>query len=608
MKKNTLLLAVSGVFLVAAIIEARQLTTPLTGMRGKTSWPQLYNLEFDLENDACYTLEIDGMGYYRSADVAYVAHESDGETASHDHHKANISTLLFGKSDFKLSEAFAGAHVDPFVSNNSFVEIATLKPRLRYDEAGALFSADLRGYMCWCDTPVRFGIKAQLPIRDINMHHTDDSNMVGGAAAPIGETIRDLVRFRHEQAHDDNTTNADLRVYAARLDFLSSLTWQYLPGQPGTFPLVNYHDAAGAVTIADQPVDGAAGDLDPKVALIGRTDGTLPWDLYWGQTSDKITATLAADGTGIGNDVRGAFVHTVDYTALAKNQSAQSTLFVVPTIAKADNTQDNVAIGGLSGPQIATAIDDAVEALGGSTAGASVADFIAAKNIDFKNGHVRGVGDVQLELYIGKNWGCEGRIWTDVVAGLVIPTAKKLHTAQHLIKPSLGNNGHTELFVGVSGGYDIDEWVRVMADASYTFVLKHQETIAAPFKGATVKNIGPDITADVKWNYFVGHIMASFFPSDSASFDIGYEPYYKTHDKVYLDDKATATDYAGQIHQPFDAAVITKDTKRIAHKIRAGVTVFDADNWDLNGGWSYIVAGRNVMREMEWYLRLGVNF
>jgi hypothetical protein len=583
MKKIFAGLVVGGILVVGWSLQARQYTTPLYSTRALIEYPLSYHEEFE-RDCKCWTVDTGWIGYARSADRAYGTHDGT--------HKVGIGSLLFGKDVFSLAEAFPGGKV--VIPGNPFVALSTLAPRLTYTEAGGIFSADFRGTFCWCGQNVHGGLRVRLPIRDVAMNH--GAGPEGGSDIE-GLTLGDVFMERMEVG----TVNPQM-VYAARLDFLSALTWQYpnVPMATASVPLVQYHNPlTDTVTIGGQTVNNPTDETtgDPSVALIGRTTGTMPVDQTWGLGANAITATLGTDGSGVGNNVRGAFAANTDYTPFATNTTAQSQLFVVPTL-KADGT--------IGDAQVKTAIEQAVLPFQNGGKLLTVQGFLFSQGIDFYNGRSQGLGNMDFELYLGTTWGCDGRWRTDLRLGVTPPTGKKLHTSNNVIMLAPGNDGHTEVFIGAAAGWDMLYWLKIMADATYTSVLKSHEQVAAAFKGATVKNLGPSLDAQVKWGYFVGHALAAFYAYDCAAFNAEYELYYKQRDKITFDQN-TATDWAGKTGQALDSSVVTKHTEDIAHKLRGGL-LLKTGTWEVGGCLSYVIAGKNVPREMEWDVRFAITF
>lgn len=595
-----------GLLMACGVSVAREFRGPLPLMYdlwNPMRYPIEYHYEVEKNDDKwCnnWHFDVAGVGYHRSAADAFqccpsVASNCCDDCANNTRNKAPWSTLLFGQSDFRLVQAFPGANVGTDLPKNPFVSISTLTPRFEYSEAGAIFMAQLGTTFTVCDADYRTGLRARLPIREFLV--ADPC----GAGDITGETLDDVWQERMETIGTGAAAKTNT-VFAGRLDFLSSLTrvWSFNPTITGQ-PMVVYGTAATNTTMATDIVDDAIvpSTGHPIVQVIARPDGTVPANDQWGYYTVLAQPVLAGNGSGVPADARGVFQFPTDYTTLSGDPVAQSKLFVVPSIIDPTGATPNQIVDGAN--QLMGAVDAAIKSLDGS-----VTDFYQEVGLNFCNGHNQGLGDLDLELYLGRNWGCNNDWWTDLTFGVRCPTGHELCNCLDLVKLPLGNNKHTEIRVGAAAGWNTCDWVKFMLHGSYSWALKHHERVAAPFKGATVKNIGPCIDADVKWGYFLGDFDISFFTNDCCGFDLGYELYYKRCDDICLCAK-TATDWAGRTEQLLDPAVLARNTKQMGHKAKVGIFTIIGD-CEIGGGWSTYFAGYNMPRETDWYLRMGVSF
>lgn len=582
MKKLLLVIFALGV-LSAGALKAREIRTPLPLQTGimQMHYPVHYHWERERCAGDCWAWESEfsGMGYYRSADKAFGT--CDGQA------KVPYTNLIFGKSDFTIGEAFPGGAVS--IANNPFVNISTLSPRFEYREAGAMFFAGVTGYFDWCDNNYRLGVRGRLPVRDIEVVNT----------CPAGDnlsglTLSDVWRTQIEQ-NTINGTPQNVPVFAGRLDFLAQLDQIAFPPEL----LVNFHDATQAnhVTMAgvkvDEAIDLASGA--PYVAGTFSANGAFP-TVPWGHLATDIDGVIGTDGSTTGS--LNQFIAANDYTPLSTNIAAQSHLFITPTLQGVGGANPGTLSQGAT--TIRNALLAAIQGID-----TSVADFLKTNGISFCNGRTKGVGDLDAEIFFGRNW-CNDDIWTDLILGFRFATGKEWCNCRELLKQPAGNNKHNEVRIGLQGGYDMSSCFKFYLDGSYSWALKHRERIAAPFTGATIKNIGPCIDADIKWSYFLGHFDLSVFANECCGFDIGYELYYKRPDCVKLCN-TTATTFTGVFNQPLDASIATRNTKRIAHKAR--VAFFSTlGDCTIEGGWQQVFAGQNITRDTDWFLKLGVRF
>ncbi|MCL5436397.1 MAG: hypothetical protein M1549_00780, partial [Candidatus Dependentiae bacterium] len=481
-----------------------------------------------------------------------------------------------------------------YVATNPFVAFSTLSPRFEYSESGAIFMAQV-GTTFSCCGDYRVGVRLRLPVRSLLVFDPC------GASDLTGATLDDVWQTRKESIDKNSAPSAMTNtVFAGRLDFLSALVSSVSFPYQGN-PLVVYETATNPTTeMAGNAVDVTpVTNNQPIVEVIASSTGAIPTTERWGDYPANGTVPLAGDGSGVMSGSRGRFVHGTDYTSLSASTLAQSQLFVVPSV----DSGTNEVVSGAN--QIMGAVQAAIPNL------QSISDFYQQVGLNFCKSHRTGVGDLDFEFYAGRNWGCRGKWWTDVIFGIRCPTAKQ--TSCSTCTPSCypvwmptGNDKHLELRLGGAFGVDVRDWVKLFAHGSWSWALAHNERIATPFQGATVKNLGPCMNAKVKWGYWEGDVDASFFANDCCGLDVGYQLYYKSRDKIRL-CTTTATDWAGRTGQALDVNVITRNTKQMGHKAKAGFFAIIND-CEIDGGWSTTVGGYNMPRETDFYVRFGVSF
>ena len=343
----------------------------------------------------------------------------------------------------------------------------------------------------------------------------------------------------------------------------------------------------------------------PEKTLVPNTNN--PQKFAFGKVADGPTI-LPADGSGVQGDVF-HFDATKDYLAtLGADTAAQSTLFVVPRI------QTDVEPAGTGDPQQlnnnGVAIFNAVQELLTTmqlTGQASAVSFFQSCCIDLcRHERTLGVGDLDFEMYGG--YGAEDNAWfTNLIAGVRFPTGRDQKDARRLYRQPTGNGGHYEVKVGAESGFKPLDWFGFMFDVNYHHVFDNNVEKAAPFKGATVRNIGPCVKADVSWDYFDVHAdLTLFHPrNQDLGCSIGYEFFAKRKDRVKL-CATTAVDCLGRTNE-LDATILEDCTDSHSHKIRAEMF----HRWGfgaLFAGGSHVVAGRNVMQETELHLGMEIHF
>jgi hypothetical protein len=595
------LLACAGI----STANARTISTPLPLYLGYPAAHVYYPIDDMNEPTRECGIEVDvwGAGYYRSAIDAFgpnrnnscdpcanrtenapIVNPITGVCTSSK--RESIGALLFGADSFTIAQSFANSTVGTGVPLNPFVTFSFLNPIYEYRERGAFFGLIL-GKRFGCDDQWSAGIRFALPYRDIQMEETPCSNTTG-------ETLADVFRQRTEAINAPDGPGTPY-AYAARFDFLAALN-QVVFGVDGTpTPMVIYNDfvnAAGQMTIASQDVTAITPTATtPFVDVIESVDGSVPASVRWADIPTNGSTAVNADGTGLSNLQRGYFSTTTNYTPLASS-AHKSQLWLVPNVN---------SFGTIFGP--AESIRNAIlQAIGDLDP--DVTTFLRAQGIDLCNGNRKGVGDLDAQLYAGHHCDCG---FGELQLGIRIPTGKKVRSALTTVAQPLGNNGHVEIRPGLVLGTSYLDWILFKLDATYSFVLHKTEQVAAPFAGATIRNIGPSIPARVSWQYFWGEFDITFInpcnPCMGAT--IAYQPYVKRADKVCLPCTETR-DFIGNV-QTLDVSLLTNDTKRVGHTIRTEI-FYNTECMNLFLGFAQVVGGSNITRDTDLYLGGFVNF
>jgi hypothetical protein len=84
--------------------------------------------------------------------------------------------------------------------------------------------------------------------------------------------------------------------------------------------------------------------------------------------------------------------------------------------------------------------------------------------------------------------------------------------------------------------------------------------------------------------------------------------FVKGHDHVSLDCcQKTATDLLGRPNQPLDVSNYREHTNSLSNKLR-GEIFYRAHYFEIFGGGSQMVSGRNIMKETEAHIGLAIYF
>ena len=592
----------------AAWGEVTPIDTPLPTRYGWMSYPVDRDDIMDQE-DWCLNYDVSATGYHRQANKSFSSCHGSGDS-----NETPVSRLLFGKEEFTLAESFVNGEVDSAVANNPFVNATTLTPHYDFEENGAMFRASINTK--WCNW--RIGARASIPFRSIDMKEICSGDHHGVEFK--GATSKDdLYQVRKEEgtfATANGNTQVSNDVFAARMDLLSVMERVSFGnnGQQDRQNLVQYNPT---IKMADVSVGGAPEDTndpaqnnnEPFVAVIQSDDGSLPVDQRWGDLNTAISGPISGDGSGLNNGQRGRFNQSTDYTQLKDMSSQQGQLWVVPTISTRDKPFASNQQGSITGSaqQIWSAITQALPLVDDS-----VEDAIKDFGIDFCDGRTQSAGDFDLEFYLGYDWAdlidCAD-IWSEFSFGLRLPTGEEVENCKNVLKQPAGLNDHVGIRIGSEHGWNALDWLKLNLAARYTFVIEDDQKVAAPFKGATIKGFGPCITANTEWGFFEGFFNTTMMWNDCCGIDIGYQAYYQPD--LNCGDirlcQSTATDPAGREDQQLDATVLTKDTERASHKVHTAAHIAYNDCY-LNFGFSHAFAGKNIIRDTDWYAGITVNF
>ncbi len=510
-----------------------------------------------------------------------------------------LAALFFGSANFRGEQAFAGGLINNAVAPSCVpaLSFSTLSPRFTYNEQGAIWG--IKFYKKFgCNNNWRAGMRASIPFKVIN---TQCEN-----CCTLEEDFSNVVAERQNNA----LAGTDKIEYAYRLDFLSTLC---LPQGTSNTPLVTYQ--TNGVGIA-----GLTQGANIDVVLRKRLDGTLPSAPF--ASSDVGATNLNPDGLNGTNNELMRFTNA-DYLngGLAQNRVAQGQVYVVPRTV--GNVLDPEAI------VIRNVVDSVLNILDFSGAD-SAQNFFARQCIFFcANQRTVGLGDLDTELYAGyhpQHW------YTDLIFGIRFPTGTRNNDPKILLYQTTGNNKHFEIKGAVEGGWHPNNWFALRAYAAGAYVCPRTETRAAPFAGQTIKNIGPNINVKLSYSYFLGNLDLNFFHPYDANLGwvIGYELYAKGRDKVkpcvaclptncqftcpgdricpttVINSTGTVNDLLG-VAQPLDFNIIGLGTNVLTNKIR-GEIFYRWRYFELFGGASQVVAGRNSMKETEAHVGITVNF
>lgn len=608
----------------------------------KTWWYDTLDTEDRVENH--WSVDTWAGMYGINAGEAFFNGKKGGITTD----TAPLSTLWFGTDSFRGEQVFVPGSLTPQVLTNvnPFLGFARISPTFSYSEKGAVFGIrTMRTF--GCDDQWHTGMRVSLPVKQIEIEQE--------ANVAVEETLQDVVRqipFNFDASGQENAVD-----FAYRLDFLSSLV--YFRGNDSSVPYVNYGDGTGNVlfstTIAGRemvgiPDDGTGSCIATNCfpgAYVIRADknnpndcccpsaanvGIMPQPPFY-RSADAVNTYVRADGSG-GNNGDALFFKLAGQnysTGLALDRDAQGALFVVPrAVVTNDPNPNNIELTEDS----QTIYNDVSALLEIINPLETASFFFAGKGIDlFAHEHIVGVGDLDVEWYIG--YGDRYDWYIDGIIGARFPTGTDNCDAKRIFHRPTGNNKHYEIKLGLEGGYNWCDLVAFRGEAFYGHAFKGTESRAAVFKNPAeviatnvccdekqddpcalfLRNIGTPICVDVSWNSFYGRADLTIFHPYNSELGItfGYEFYYKSHDDLGGDcgDCSTLTvvttkDLLGTTGT-VDFAAMERGSKVFSNKLYA--EIFNRWNFfELFVGASQIVAGENVMKETEAHLGVRLYF
>lgn len=523
--------------------------------------------------------DISGTAFFRHADKALCATTHDADK------HCPLAQLLFGKSSFKGQETFASAAI-PTPTASPFLILSTLTPDIGYTDRGFIlnFNAIHKVNDAW-----RVGVRARLPLRQFSMK--------------LNSKLEDLSTENVTTTKTETIAGNSVDVFAYRLDFLSLLP-TLCEGDALNFSLVNYHNAQAQnqnITIINQDITSNpnlnAGDINPVTVI--KTDNGLPPQTTCGFPLTDIATVdgLSGDGSSVTDGQRARFINATDYTPISNNTSLQSMLWIAPTVSSTQPT--------IPARIIRNRVNELLACIDG-TAEKAFNDCC----ISFCSEKKSGFGDLDTELFTQYHYS--DRCYFEGLFGIRFATADEIHDVRKLLRQPLGNNGHSELKLSAQGNWKVRDWLYARNTFSYSFVLRANEKVPAPFVGATVKNIAPLVDATIFWEYLHNTFDLHFVPTqkNNVGLRVSYDLYHKRTENIRL-KKQFADDCLNNSNL-LDACVLTKNTNVVAHKLQIHF-FYDYSRCKKRSigfyaGFNTVFAGNNVPKERDWLLGINLHF
>ena len=519
MQVNKKLLVCMGIFIGLVsnrVLRAQEIRTPWSLWRGSIHYPASFE-------DKKWRFDTWSGAYYKTADKAFTQHGWDA---------TSLTKLFLGKDEFRVIEIFenAGSDINCF-QDNPYIITSKISPQVDYHERGLYFGTDF--HRKWDNNKLRTGLRVRVPWRSAR------TERIG--CERTSDRQNNMRAFKKEKIDDVLIGAGGDLSYAYRLDWLGALCKTDF----GDESLVDYDCTVANevhVKIAGKDVSKlvnfeleggmpGAGDVEAQPVALRKSVDRCPPDGQFaaGATEVVATAGLAGDGLGLCDGDLSKFDPATNYDegGLANCLDAQSCLYVVPTYNDVPETDIPGAFNG-----IANDISDIVENRLQLINQDSAEEFLECHGVCLDGQRNDGIGDIQTEIYASYDFS--DNLYGE--AGFIVswPIAEEIQDPRKVFKMVSGNNGHWEVMPRIELGWEANNWFALKTDLLYSFVLCAPENRAGSFKCATVKNIGPTVSARVSWAYFLGHVDATFFhpKNKDLGVDIGYELYAKTEDNI----------------------------------------------------------------------------
>ena len=634
---------------------ATELHAPLPG------GPLRYDFEY-LKKDK-QALNIWSTGYMREADKAY---------AKHGFKTKPLSNLIFGKSEFTISEAFQDAKDDQGYFENNHPGLSTVKiaPRVSFEERGIVLGADWS--MPVMKNKGRIGIRASLPLRDVRMEKDNEAE-----AAVTGDQSKVLneVRFismgtKHAggSVNDyvlNNVTSYNLKYLAniKTLDGTGKVVGLFKPGNPaalGGVPTTTATANIGGLgsnthfvpmlviksTASGQPPRGQGGGVllknvvsnDESKDLVDARGGNTrigyaaPDGKYYAHAMQAASPGATTNDSKFGGmDGVTAFTQVpADFAGAGVGAAMMLESTVDYDVTKIDSDLWATTIHGANGAPVAESnsaksfIDNAL--LYHKT---SVGQFLKDRGYVFETYNLAGLGDANVDLFYSHK--LTKKVIAELALGVVIPTGAGDKYFGNPYRKFLGNGDHIELKAGAKLAANLFKCFDFKADARYNFVLETTEHRMQVFKNSTIKNIGNPADADVSWGYFTGNVDVTMYHPKTRDIatTIGYQLYYKTEDKVNFKEKTTTNHMLGQVWSHANGTLASatnpgsqwaafprelgnkearRGTESIAHRAYVEGSYTFSKYLTLSVGGKWTFAGQNVAADGEAFTGVNVKF
>lgn len=545
------------------------------------------------------TMHTYSSSYMRSADEAFAAHGI---------RRKPLSSLYFGKSDFRLSNMFKNSLASLDTKNYTpYVRILKMHPRVQYREFGTHLG--LTAYTHTKNGRGRIGVRVDVPVMRREVERKDH-----GSRGPA--TTQDLVNEQSIKIDKSGGDDEDYRIDRAhtyRLDFLEALpkNTQYESavtyGSSNTIQVFDrsLHEVSeaigGAFLTSPESYVPRGENVGVAEATTGKT--TLPTDLSSLSPGTVYYALLNADYS----DTADAADKTI--AKRLADQDLKATVWLVPTFDDVDTLSMNT-----KSKSIQASMNDALKDFN-----ANQFEWMHDRDYALESAQDNGLGDITIEFFSGYDWE---KLSLNGCTGVILPTANGTTQMKNPYEIHLGYRKHTIAFAGLDFDYALGKSnVTLSGNAKYSTALGAEEHRCAMPVGAQIKNMGPVMPVRSSWQFIDAGLLFTLQHPYTAAISLsgGYQFYYKTRDSLafghtsvesWLGATYNATTKKFSTANTFvpNEVVSTRHTQSISHSLTGKLNYRISDWMRISGGGSYVIAGKNCPQTIEAHLSCVVAF
>jgi hypothetical protein len=534
-----------------------------------------------------------------------------------------LTSLIFNSSDFRISQAFPDSHV-PHTTEfyNSLLRTAHIHTKAQRSETTAHVSAEW-SYPVYEENG-RFGVRVKVPFKRIEMRRLDQSGVRGGADLQDVRAIQPVVAET-----DSPDYSPAVQSEMMRMDFAESLVQSSDRNSVLDFSGVAKVGGKQVASSETNPSETAA----QRLAVIKSPPGLIPRAPVAKSNVAKVLSdnsmpttysTLPADGSAsygkvyTFSDTSGFYNGLLDGNASdvktrQANQAVKETLWLIPFGHETEAGKMSKTVKGVEFGSPMRILQDLSEQVT-----ENVYEWLHDRGYHFESDAKSGIGDASIEFFYQQDFSSD--LHAEARVGLGVPTGRDKEYYKNPYQVRLGNGGHWEVYFGGSAGWRPLSSLCFSADGNIAFVLNETETRCATYKGATVKNIGAKIDADIGWRYATLSLDCTMFHPESDSFSgvVGYQLYWKGRDDVSF--KSTkAQSWLGKNYNgttgvfdeylvDLDHTVLAKNTNSLGHQVRAEASLRVGSYCELFAGGGYMFAGRYVPKNIDCYCGVNLTF